>query len=222
MTVEVKICGLMTPDAVDVALDAGADLVGFVFFPPSPRSLGFDAARGLGERVRGRAKKVALSVDANDDFLAAAVDALRPDMLQLHGKETPERVVAIRTRFGLPVMKALPIETRDDLSPVRLYSGVADRLIFDARPPREATRPGGLGRSFDWSLLSGIDPGVPFMLSGGLDTANVREALRITRAPGLDVSSGVERAPGDKDPDKIRAFISAARAAADYAVARTA
>jgi phosphoribosylanthranilate isomerase len=222
MSIEIKICGLMTPEALDVALDSGADLVGFVFFPPSPRSLGVETARALGARVRGRARKVALSVDASDDYLAASIEALQPDMLQLHGKETPERVVAVRTRFGLPVMKALPIETRADLLPVRLYASVADRLIFDARAPREATRPGGLGKSFDWSLLAGIETDVPFMLSGGLDAANVTEALRITRAPSVDVSSGVERSPGDKDPDKVRAFIRAARAAADNALASTA
>jgi phosphoribosylanthranilate isomerase len=141
------------------------------------------------------------------------VDALKPDMLQLHGKETPERVAVVRSRFGLPVMKALPIAERGDLSPIRQYARVADRLIFDARAPQDATRPGGLGKTFDWTLLSGIDPGVPFMLSGGLDASNVAEALRITRAPGVDVSSGVERAPGEKDPDKIRAFIRAARVA---------
>ena len=222
MTIEIKICGLMTPEAVDVSLDAGADLVGFVFFPPSPRSLSFEVARALGARVRGRARKVALSVDADDDYLAASVEALKPDMLQLHGKESPERVAAVKARFGLPVMKALPIETRADLAPVRRYVNVADRLIFDARPPREATRPGGLGRSFDWHLLEGVHPGVPVMLSGGLDAGNVAEALRITHASGLDVSSGVERSPGDKDPDKIRAFIRAARAAADVTLASTA
>jgi phosphoribosylanthranilate isomerase len=212
MPVEIKICGLMTPEAVDVALDAGADLVGFVFFPPSPRHLGFEAARALGARVRGRARKVALSVDADDDFLAASIEALKPDMLQLHGRESPERVVVVRTRFGLPVIKALPIETRSDLSPIRLYADVADRLLFDARAPREATRPGGLGKSFDWTLLAGIN-GMPFMLSGGLDASNVAEALRITRAPAVDVSSGVERAPGVKDPEKIRAFVRAVRQA---------
>ena len=141
------------------------------------------------------------------------VDALKPDMLQLHGKETPDRVAVVRSRFGLPVMKALPIAERGDLSPIREYAQVADRLIFDARAPQEATRPGGLGKPFDWTLLSGIDPGVPFMLSGGLDASNVAQALRITRAPGVDVSSGVERAPGEKDPDMIRTFIRAARAA---------
>jgi phosphoribosylanthranilate isomerase len=134
-------------------------------------------------------------------------------MLQLHGTETPDRVVTVRTRFGLPVMKALPIEDRTSLSPIRLYDKVADRIIFDARPPREATRPGGLGKPFDWRLLQDIDPSIPFMLSGGLDIGNIADALAITRAPAVDVSSGVERSPGHKDPDKIRAFIRAARAA---------
>jgi len=214
MPLLIKICGLNTPESVDAALDAGADAVGFVFFPPSPRHIGFEAARALGVRVRGRALKVALAVDAADEWLAAVIEALRPDMLQLHGKETRDRVVMVRTRFGLPVIKALPIAERADLTPIRLYASVADRLLFDARAPREATRPGGLGKSFDWRLLEGIDPGVPFMLSGGLDADNVAEALRITNAPAVDVSSGVERAPGAKDPDKIRAFVRAARNAA--------
>ena len=213
MPLTIKICGLMTPQALDVALDSGADLVGFVFFAPSPRNLGLELARTLGERVRGRAGKVALTVNANNHTLGDIVDALKPDMLQLHGKETPERVAVVRSRFGLPVMKALPIAERADLSPIREYAQVADRLIFDARAPQDATRPGGLGKPFDWTLLSGIDPGVPFMLSGGLDANNVAQALRITRAPGVDVSSGVERAPGEKDPDMIRAFIRAARVA---------
>lgn len=213
MPVEIKICGLMTPDALDVALEAGADYVGFVFFPPSPRHLGFEAARTLSARVHGRAKKVALSVDADNDWLAASIEALRPDILQLHGRESPERVGAVRSRFGLPVMKAIPVKTRTDLSPIRLYAHAADWLIFDARAPRDATRPGGLGKRFDWNLLAGIDPGIPFMLSGGLDAANVAEALRITHAPAVDVSSGVERSPGVKDLEKIRAFVRAVRAA---------
>jgi phosphoribosylanthranilate isomerase len=213
VTLLVKICGLKAPDALDAALDAGADMVGFVFFPPSPRNIGIEAARALGERVNGRAKKVALSVDASDAELDRAVQALKPDMLQLHGKETPERVAAVRAHFSLPVMKALPVESRADLSPIRLYAKVADWLLFDGRAPRDATRPGGLGKAFDWQLLEGIDPGMPFMLSGGLDAGNVAEALRITRAGAVDVSSGVERAPGEKDPDKIRAFIRAAREA---------
>ncbi len=213
MPLTIKICGLMTQQALDAALDSGADMVGFVFFAPSPRNLGLELARTLGERVRGRAGKVALTVNANNHTLGSIVDALKPDMLQLHGKETPERVAVVRSRFGLPVMKALPIAGRADLSPIREYAQVADRLIFDARAPQDATRPGGLGKPFDWTLLSGIDPGIPFMLSGGLDANNVAQALRITRAPGVDVSSGVERAPGQKDPDMIRAFIRAARVA---------
>jgi len=213
-SVVIKICGLRTVEALDVALAAGADMVGVVFFPASPRHVGLEAARLLGAHARGRASMVALTVDAADDQLGRLIDALRPDMLQLHGKETPERVVMVRSRFGLPVIKALPIAIRNDLSPILTYAKVADRLLFDARAPRGATRPGGLGQPFDWRLLQNLDPGVPFMLSGGLDAANVGEALRITRAGGVDVSSGVERAPGEKDPDKIRAFIRTARAAA--------
>jgi phosphoribosylanthranilate isomerase len=213
MSLLVKICGLGTPEALDAALDAGADMVGFVFFPPSPRHLGYEAARLLGARVQGRAKKVALSVDANDAELGQLIEALKPDLLQLHGRETTERVVAIKSRFQLPVMKALPIESKSDLSPIHLYEKVVDRILFDARAPREATRPGGLGKAFDWRLLQNLDLAVPFMLSGGLDADNVFEALRITRAPSADVSSGVERAPGEKDPDKIRAFLRAAREA---------
>ena len=213
MPLLVKICGLSTAETLDVALDAGADAVGFVFFPPSPRHIAYETARVLGARVKGRAEKVALSVDADDARLDAVVAALRPDALQLHGKETPARVAAIKRRFGLPVMKAIPVEARGDLAAIADYAGVADRLLFDARAPREATRPGGLGKSFDWRLLQNLDPGVPSMLSGGLDAGNVGEALRITRARGVDVSSGVERAPGQKDPDRIRAFVRAARAA---------
>jgi len=214
MSVIVKICGLSTPEALDVALEAGADMVGFVFFPPSPRHLTFERAHALASRVLERAQKVALTVDADDALLDAVVEALQPDMLQLHGTESPARVESVRRMFGLPVMKALPIAARSDLDGIPRYAGIADRLLFDARAPREATRPGGLGRPFDWHLLENLDPGVPFMLSGGLHTDNVGEALRITRAPGVDVSSGVERAPGEKDPDKIRAFVRAARVAA--------
>ncbi len=213
MSLIVKICGLSTPEALDVALDAGADMVGFVFFPPSPRNLSFKAASALESRVRGRAKKVALSVDADDTLLSYVVDALGPDILQLHGNESPLRVAAIKARFKLPVMKAIPVESKGDLAAIARYAAVADRLLFDARAPREATRPGGLGTPFDWHLLENIGSRVPFMLSGGLDAGNVAEALAITRAPGVDVSSGVERAPGEKDAEKIRAFVRAARAA---------
>ena len=212
MSVLVKICGLSTPETLDVALDAGADMVGFVFFGPSPRNVSLAAARELSARVNGRAEKVALTVDADDTMLANIVDVLRPDLLQLHGKESPARVGAIAQRFGLPVMKALPIETRADLGAIPTYIRVADRLLFDARAPRDATRPGGLGKPFDWHLLEDLHLSVPFMLGAGLDPGNVAEAIRITRAPAVDVSSGVESAPGVKDPDKIRAFIRAARA----------
>jgi phosphoribosylanthranilate isomerase len=213
MSVLVKICGLKTLEALDAALAAGADMVGFVFFPPSPRHLGFEQARALGERVQGRAKKVALSVDAHDNDLGQFIDALKPDMLQLHGTETPERVSTVRGRFGLPVMKAIPVEQRADLSPIHLYANVADWILFDARAPRDATRPGGLGKTFDWKLLEHMTLSVPFMLSGGLDANNVAEAVRVTRPRAVDVSSGVERAPGEKDSDKIREFVRAARAA---------
>jgi phosphoribosylanthranilate isomerase len=222
MSLIVKICGLSTPEALDVALEAGADMVGFVFFPPSPRHLSLDTARALGTRVRGQAQKVALTVDSEEEYLVALIEALKPDMLQLHGVESADRVEALRLTFGLPVIKALPIAAKGDLDRIARYAAVADRLLFDARAPRKATRPGGLGKAFDWHLLENVDPGVPFMLSGGLDADNVAEALRITRAPGVDVSSGVERAPGEKDADKIRAFIRAARDAAAKQIDRVA
>ena len=212
MSVLVKICGLSTPETLDVALEAGADMVGFVFFAASPRNVSLLAARELGTRVNGRAEKVALTVDADDTMLANIVDVLRPDLLQLHGKESRARVSAIAQRFGLPVMKALPIETKTDLGAIPTYLKAADRLLFDARAPRDATRPGGLGQPFDWHLLEDLHLSVPFMLSGGLDSGNIADAIRITRAPAVDVSSGVESAPGVKDPEKIRGFIRAARA----------
>lgn len=212
MTTLVKICGLSTQETLDVALDAGADAVGFVFFPPSPRNLSFEQARALGARVKGRSRKVALTVDADDAQLEEIIEALKPDMLQLHGHETPQRVAAIRESFGLPLMKVLPIETKADLAAIAPYTRVADRLLFDARPPRDATRPGGLGKAFDWHLLEDLNLSIPFMLSGGLHAGNVAEALAITKAGGVDVSSGVESAPGVKDPHEIRAFIRAARA----------
>ncbi len=219
MSILVKICGLRTADALDAALEAGADMVGFVFFARSPRHVDFDTAQRLAQLVRGQARKVALTVDADDAELTGIIAALKPDLLQLHGHETPARVRAIKARFGLPVMKAIAVESRQDLDSVETYADVADRLLFDARAPRDATRPGGLGRAFDWRLLERLDIELPFMLSGGLDATNVAEALRITRAPGVDVSSGVERAPGDKDPQRIHAFIRTARASQTPAVA---
>ncbi|HZR75021.1 phosphoribosylanthranilate isomerase [Bradyrhizobium sp.] len=211
MSLIVKICGLSTRETLDVALDAAADMVGFVFFPPSPRHLELDAARDLGEAVKGRAAKVALTVDADDATLAGIVEALKPDLLQLHGHETPVRLDDIKRKFGLPVMKALAVETAADLAVLPGYRDVADRILFDARPPKEATRPGGLGAAFDWHLLENLDLALPFMVSGGLHAGNVAEAVRLTGAGGVDVSSGVERAPGIKDSEMIRAFIRAAR-----------
>ena len=191
----VKICGLKTPETLAAALDAGADMVGFVFFPKSPRHIDLATAEVLGRQAQGKALKVALTVDADDAALAAIVAALNPDLLQLHGHESPERVAAIRARFGLPVMKAIGVAHADDLKDVQAFAAVADRLLFDAKPPKDAAHPGGNGLAFDWSLLTGLDLSIPSMVSGGLDPANVAEALRRTKAQGVDVSSGVETAP---------------------------
>jgi phosphoribosylanthranilate isomerase len=212
MSLIVKICGLSTPETLDAALQAGADMVGFVFFPASPRHVGLDAARDLGRQVRGRAAKVALTVDADDATLANIIETLQPDLLQLHGRETVARLRDIKQRFDLPVMKAIAVETAADLAALPGYAAVADRILFDARAPKGATRPGGLGAAFDWHVLEQLALALPFMVSGGLNAANVAEAIRVTRAGGVDVSSGVERASGIKDPEMIRAFIRAARA----------
>jgi phosphoribosylanthranilate isomerase len=213
MSLIVKICGLSTRETLDVALDAGADMVGFVFFPPSPRHLSLETARELGQHAKGRAVKVALTVDADNGTLANIVEALQPDILQLHGRETVARLRDIKQAFGLQVMKAMPVETPADLASLPGYAAVADRILFDARAPKEATRPGGLGAVFDWHVLENLDLKLPFMVSGGLNAENVAEAIRVTRAGGVDVSSGVERTPGVKDPEMIREFIRAAHAA---------
>src|SRR5215468_3563154 len=212
MSLLVKICGLSTRETLDAAIEAGANMVGFVFFPPSPRHLALDTARGLGQAVKRRAVKVALTVDADDATLAGIVEVLNPEILQLHGHETPPRVADIKRKFSREVMKALPVERAADLAALSGYAAVADRILFDARPPKGATRPGGLGAVFDWHLLKDIDCERPFMVSGGLHAGNVAEAIRITRAGGVDVSSGVERSPGVKDVEMIRDFIRAARA----------
>jgi phosphoribosylanthranilate isomerase len=212
MALIVKICGLSTRETLDVALQAGADMVGFVFFPASPRHIDLNTAGDLGRQARGRALKVALTVDADDATLANIVEALQPDILQLHGKETVARLRDIKQAFGLQVMKAIAVQTPADLATLPGYAAVADRILFDARAPAEATRPGGLGAVFDWHVLEKLDLKRPFMVSGGLHAGNVAEAVRVSRAGGVDVSSGVERAPGVKDPEMIRAFIRAARA----------
>ena len=207
----IKICGLATQAAVDAALMAGADMVGFVFFPPSPRNIDYETARALGARVAGRARKVSLTVDATDDVLAVLIEALQPDLLQLHGRETLARIRDIKAKFGLPVMKAIGVSAAADLAAVDRYAPVVDRILFDAKPPSEATRPGGNGLAFDWALIANVTTAVPWMLSGGLTPENVAEALRVTRAPGLDVSSGVESAPGVKDTGAIAEFAARAR-----------
>lgn len=218
MSFAVKICGLSTRETLEVALDAGADMVGFVFFEASPRHIGLGAARELGRLVKGRAVKAALTVDADDAALENCIDALQPGLLQLHGSESVARVRDIKQTFGLPVMKVLPVATAADLADLPGYAAVADRILFDARAPQDATRPGGLGVPFDWRLLENIALPVPFMVGGGLNAGNVAEAIRVTRANGVDVSSGVESAPGVKDPDMIRAFIRAARDAASLSL----
>ena len=218
MSLLVKICGLSTRETLDVALQAGADMVGFVFFSPSPRHLSLDTARELGRQAKGRAVKVALTVDADDATLSNIVETLQPDLLQLHGKETIARLRDIKARFGLPVMKVIAVETSADLGALPGFAGVADRILFDARAPKGATRPGGLGAVFDWQLLSKLDLKLPYMVSGGLTADNVAEAARVTGAGGVDVSSGVESAPGVKDPEMILKFIRAARATEELMV----
>ncbi len=218
MTLLIKICGLSTADTLDAALDAGADMVGLVRFPKSPRHVSLDDAATLSARAEGRATRVVLLVDAPDDEVAEVVRLVRPDMLQLHGHETPERVATIKALSGLPVMKALGVAEPGDLSAVAAYRDVADLLLLDAKPPKGADLPGGNGLTFDWRLLAALDPALPFMLSGGLTPDNVAAAVpllagRQRTTIGLDVSSGVESAPGAKDPVRIRAFIDAARAA---------
>jgi phosphoribosylanthranilate isomerase len=210
----VKICGLSTPETLEAALDAGADLVGFVRFPKSPRHVSLDLGRDLSRQARGRALRVVLLVDADDAAIADAVEALDPDLLQLHGRESPERAAAIRSRFGRPVLKAIGIADASDLAALGPYVGGVDHLLLDAKPPRTSgALPGGNGLSFDWRLLNGLDPGLSFMLSGGLNPGNVAEAVRLTGSKSVDVSSGVETEPGVKDPGKIEAFVKAARAA---------
>jgi len=207
----VKICGLKTPEALEATIAAGADMAGFVFFEKSPRHVDLAAARRLGEIAAGRIRKVALSVDADDDTLAAMIEALDPDDLQLHGDETPERVAAIKERFGLGIIKPIGVSTAEDARKGEAYAA-ADMLLFDAKPAPDSLLPGGNGAVFDWTLARGAAPNKPWLLSGGLDASNVAEALRVSGAPGVDVSSGVERARGAKDIALIEAFVRAARA----------
>jgi phosphoribosylanthranilate isomerase len=209
MSPDIKICGLKTPEAVDRALERGATHVGFIFFEKSPRYVEPDMAGRLAERVRGKAKIVAVTVNPDNDDLDEIMSLVKPDMLQLHGDESPERVLTIKSMYNVSVMKALPVRDRDDLRRVESYIGIADRFLFDAKPPKGSDLPGGNGVSFDWNLMSWLDGQVDYMLSGGLTKDNIAVALACTGAPGIDISSGVESAPGVKDLNKIDAFFDA-------------
>lgn len=211
MTTEVKICGLKTEAALEAALSGGADYVGLVFFPPSPRSIDPEKAKPLAMKARGRAKVVALLVDPEDALIEAVVKLVEPDMLQLHGEETAERAVAVRRRWDLPVIKAIKVATANDARLALNYRAMVDYILFDARPPDGATRPGGHGAAFDWTVLNGVKEHVPYILSGGLTPDNVADAIRATRAPIVDVSSGVESSPGEKDLALIQRFLQAAK-----------
>lgn len=209
----IKICGLSTPETVAAALDSGADMIGLVFFPKSPRHVTLEQAAALADQARGRADIVALVVDPADALLTGIAESVRPNWLQLHGRETPQRVRDIRESVRLPVMKAVGVATESDIQAALAFEGVADRLLLDAKAPVGAALPGGNGVPFDWRLLAGLDQQVRFMLSGGVDPANVAQAVQLVRPWGVDVSSGVENAPGVKDAGRIRAFVAAARSA---------
>lgn len=208
----IKICGIASPAALDAVIAARADHAGLVFFPPSPRNVTLADAAALGARAAGRIGRVGLFVDADDALLADAVAAASLDAIQLHGKEPPERAAQLRARFGLPVWKALSIASADDVSRAAAYVGAVDLVLFDAKTPK-GTLPGGMGLSFDWSLLSAWKAPCAWGLAGGLTADNVAEAVRRTGAPLVDASSGVESAPGVKDADKVAAFCAAVRSA---------
>jgi phosphoribosylanthranilate isomerase len=208
---DVKICGLRTPETVDTALAGGARFVGFMVFPKSPRNIALQDARALAARVRGRAEIVAVTVNADDALLGEIQAAFAPDFIQLHGSETPARVAAARRFAGKGVVKVLSIATREDLAPAVSFEPVADFLMFDAKAPPEADRPGGHGAAFDWKLLTEKRFSRPWLLAGGLTPENVRQAISASGAPVVDVSSGVESAPGIKDAGRIAAFLAAAK-----------
>ena len=210
---QVKICGLKTPESVAAAVDAGASYLGFVFFPKSPRHLTYRQAAELAATVPEGVIKVALTVNADDEALAKMLGEVPIDMLQLHGSETPKRVAYIRERFGLPVMKAVGVADASDLPQLVEYAKVADQLLVDAKPPKGSPLPGGNALAFDWRLIADLEWPTPWMLAGGLTPDNVAEAMRLTGATMVDVSSGVESAPGVKDLDKIAAFVKAAKGA---------
>jgi phosphoribosylanthranilate isomerase len=210
--VQAKICGLSTPETVAAAIDSGADLIGFVFFPKSPRNIAPERAAELAAPAREQGVKVAaVTVDADDALIDVIAASLKPDLIQLHGHESPERAAEVRARSGAGVVRALSIRDAADLDQAKAFEGVVDYLMFDAKAPAGAVLPGGNGAAFDWTLLAGRSFARPWFLAGGLNPGNVTEALRITGAPMVDVSSGVEAAPGVKDPALIKAFLEAVR-----------
>jgi phosphoribosylanthranilate isomerase len=214
MRAQVKICGVSTPEAVQAALDGRASFLGFVFFPKSPRYIDFDTARRLAEPARRQGVKVtALAVDPSDDELDAIMRGLAPDLVQLHGRESPARVREAHGRTGAGIVKVLPVGDASDLAPAKAYEPLVEHMMFDAKPPKDAERPGGLGTPFDWSLMKGRRFAKPWLLAGGLDPWNVAGAIEASGAPIVDVSSGVERGPGLKDPALITAFLDAVRRA---------
>jgi phosphoribosylanthranilate isomerase len=207
---DIKICGLKTREALDAVIRGGASHAGFIFFPKSPRYVDPALAGELARQAKANGiATVAVTVDADDAFLIEIVGKMRPDILQLHGSESPERVAEIKKHFGLPVMKALAIRDRGDVERIGPYADVADRFLFDAKPPEGATLPGGNGVPFDWRVLDGIDPTIDYMLSGGLNADNIAQAIDLLHPGGIDISSGVESAPGMKDPVLIEKFFRA-------------
>lgn len=213
MKTEVKICGLKTAEAVERAVALGASHTGFIFFPKSPRNIEPDDAGRLADRIRGQVKIVSVTVNADNDELDEIVSALDPDILQLHGSEDPERLLTVKAMYGLPIMKALSVRDASDLERIDPYIGIADRFLFDAKPPQGSDLPGGNGVSFDWNLLDALDGSVDYMLSGGLNASNIGEAMAQTRARAIDISSGVESAPGVKDLKLMESFFNAVRQA---------
>ncbi len=213
MGAKAKICGISTPEAVSAALEGGAAFLGFMFFAKSPRNVAPDAAARLAQPVRGAAKIVAVVVDPDDAEVDRIAQILKPDLIQLHGRETPARARAIGERMGAGVVKVVPVAEASDIAAAAPYESVVDHLMFETKPPKDADRPGGLGEPFDWTLLSGRRFARPWFLAGGLDPWNLAGAVRQSGAPMVDVSSGVERGAGLKDPALIRAFLDAAKSA---------
>ncbi|HEV7321068.1 MAG TPA: phosphoribosylanthranilate isomerase [Ensifer sp.] len=213
MKTEVKICGLKTAEALERAVALGASHTGFIFFPKSPRNIEPDDAGRIADRIRGQAKIVAVTVNADNDELDEIVSALNPDILQLHGGESPERLLTVKAMYGLPVMKVFSVREASDLDKIDAYIGIADRFLFDAKAPVGSDLPGGNGVSFDWKLLDALDGSVDYMLSGGLNADNIGEAMAQTRARAIDISSGVESAPGVKDLKLMESFFNAVRQA---------